>query len=158
MNTPTHLTKPCRSAVAAHPPALFGVGRILSIIGMSLRAVGPRTLERWAYPSDDVNRLCDSFKMASAHTTSLAAEVVCYLVGAERSPRQEECESVSPYQPTVVGEGTITIAELPRSPNPARSKARTVRGDGAVLIDLLPEALLRSQKSLVVASRHVGVV
>ena len=158
MNTPTHFTKSGRPTVAAHPPALFGVGRILSIIGMSLRAVGPRTLERWAYPSDDVNRLCDSFKMASAHTTSLAAEVVCYLVGAERSPRQEERETVSPHLPTVAGEGTIAIAELPGSPEPARSKARTVGGDWAVLIDLLPETLLRSKKSLVVAVGHVGVL
>ncbi|KKN05741.1 hypothetical protein LCGC14_1084340 [marine sediment metagenome] len=158
MNTPTHFTKSGRPTVAAHPPALFGVGRILSVVGMSLGTVCPHQCKGWAHPSDDILRLRNGLKMAGAHTAPLAAEMVGYLLGTERSPRQEERETVSPHLPTVAGEGTIAIAELPGSPEPARSKARTVGGDWAVLIDLLPETLLRSKKSLVVAVGHVGVL
>lgn len=126
----------------AVPPA-FVPTSVLSVVGMPRRTVPSLALYPPCHPPMDVLLLRDVLQVLRVDAMMHPTEVIDLKPWRNGANQQFISVSVSGHHVPTVPECPVVTASLPSHPYPTRPKIRSIGGDGAILVNLGPEALFR---------------
>lgn len=129
------------SADAATSPANASQVDVVGRQRMPVVALNLAAIDRHgATAPKRVLRCGGGFEVNRVHAGRIPAEVVYLQARRDRPERLFEREAMRPDLPRAVAESPVTVVRQLGSPEPTRAKPRCVIGNGAVSINLAPEA------------------